>query len=370
MWWHSDDIRNAARGAWASVLAHFGVDASRLVNKHGPCPGCGGRDRFRFDDKNGEGTWLCSGGGGGKPSSGDGLALLMHCLNVEFKEACRLLGEYLLPDGGRKDGGGDGVRHVPEVAAEPRREVEKHPRFQSAKLREFVGATKLVTRAALQGKSPVPVEGVTASAFLDALYPDDAKVLVFTSQYSQGDFIHWLGKGDFRLSQTRGVKAVGSPLPKRGPEGVWFLVQPVSGQWAPNGDKWTRRGQQCVQAWPYMVLESDEADEALWLTALCKMPLPIVAMYSSGGRSVHALVRVNATSKPEWDEMRDVMSQWLCPLGADAGALSAVRLSRLPGCMREGSKGKDGKWVKYDRPRMQELIWLNPMAKARAMVGM
>jgi len=98
------------------------------------------------------------------------------------------------------------------------------------------------------------------------------------------------------------------------------------------------------------------------------MPLPIVAMYSSGGRSVHALVRANAASKPEWDELRDVMSQWLCPLGADGGALSAVRLSRLPGCYREGKKDKDGRLAKFAEPKMQELIWLNPKARARPLV--
>jgi hypothetical protein len=36
-----------------------------------------------------------------------------------------------------------------------------------------------------------------------------------------------------------------------------------------------------------------------------------------------------------------------------------VRLSRLPGCFREGADGDAG-YVKYTKPRLQELIYLNP----------
>lgn len=46
-------IKNHARGRWPQILHHFWIDASHLKNKHGSCPVCGGKDRFRFDDKNG-----------------------------------------------------------------------------------------------------------------------------------------------------------------------------------------------------------------------------------------------------------------------------------------------------------------------------
>ena len=34
-------------------------------NLIGTCPMCGGKDRFRFDDKGGRGTWICSQCGAG-----------------------------------------------------------------------------------------------------------------------------------------------------------------------------------------------------------------------------------------------------------------------------------------------------------------
>lgn len=52
------------------------------------------------------------------------------------------------------------------------------------------------------------------------------------------------------------------------------------------------------------MLESDVTPADLWLRALVQLPFPLVAAYTSGGRSVHALLRVNAESKAEWDAVR------------------------------------------------------------------
>ena len=46
----------------------------------------------------------------------------------------------------------------------------------------------------------------------------------------------------------------------------------------------------------------------------------------------------------------------------DAAAMTPVRLSRLPGCMRHGATGENGTYFKYDQPRLQELLYLNPGA--------
>lgn len=76
----SDD----AIGRWPGILQALGVDHQFLRNKHGPCPACGGKDCYRFDDKDGRGTWICSHCG-----SGDGLALLQHVFGWSFCHAAR-----------------------------------------------------------------------------------------------------------------------------------------------------------------------------------------------------------------------------------------------------------------------------------------
>lgn len=71
-----------AIGRWPGILQALGVDHRFMRNKHGPCPACGGKDRYRFDDKDGRGTWICSHCG-----SGDGLALLQHVFGWSFSHA-------------------------------------------------------------------------------------------------------------------------------------------------------------------------------------------------------------------------------------------------------------------------------------------
>lgn len=71
-----------ARNRWPDLLTHFGIDPMQLTGKHAPCPSCGGRDRFRFDDQEGRGTFFCS-----KCGSGDGFALLGLVKGWSFKES-------------------------------------------------------------------------------------------------------------------------------------------------------------------------------------------------------------------------------------------------------------------------------------------
>ena len=73
---------DAAQGKWMGVLMHFGIEAEYLRNRHGPCPLCGGKDRFRFDDKGGNGTWYCNACG-----SGTGISLLMEFKGWDFRTA-------------------------------------------------------------------------------------------------------------------------------------------------------------------------------------------------------------------------------------------------------------------------------------------
>lgn len=50
----------AAMGKWKGVLMELGVPAALLSGKHGPCPVCGGTDRFRFDNKERSGSSICN----------------------------------------------------------------------------------------------------------------------------------------------------------------------------------------------------------------------------------------------------------------------------------------------------------------------
>jgi len=89
-----------ARGRWPQILNAFGIDRKFLRNKHGPCPCCGGKDRFRFDNLQGSGSYYCNGCGASK-GDGAGIPLLMKLRNWDFKTACgeidRLIGTDCRP---------------------------------------------------------------------------------------------------------------------------------------------------------------------------------------------------------------------------------------------------------------------------------
>jgi putative DNA primase/helicase len=93
----ADRVRELAGGHWFHIATASGIPEAVLRNRHGPCPGCGGRDRFRFDDKDGRGTFVCS-QGGGHILAGDGFALLCHAHGWSFTEALRFVAQ--LVDGG------------------------------------------------------------------------------------------------------------------------------------------------------------------------------------------------------------------------------------------------------------------------------
>lgn len=71
-----------ACGHWPRILPALGVKV--IKNRHQSCPVCGGADRFRFDDKEGRGTWFCN-----QCGAGDGLKLVEKVLGLSAGEAAK-----------------------------------------------------------------------------------------------------------------------------------------------------------------------------------------------------------------------------------------------------------------------------------------
>lgn len=74
-------VKHMARGRWKSILPAIGVDPKFLSKKNGPCPICGGKDRFRFTDHNSDGLYYCSHCG-----PGDGFDLSSKVTGKSFIE--------------------------------------------------------------------------------------------------------------------------------------------------------------------------------------------------------------------------------------------------------------------------------------------
>ena len=80
-----------AQGYWKDLLLSFGLGESYLTGKHTACPICNeGNDRFRFDDKEGRGTFFCNHCG-----AGDGFKMLELINGWSFAESAKRIDEAL-----------------------------------------------------------------------------------------------------------------------------------------------------------------------------------------------------------------------------------------------------------------------------------
>lgn len=119
----------AARGKWRGILLTLGFEKKFLTAKHGPCPFCGGTDRYRWDDKAGTGSFICSHCG-----AGDGFGLLKTWKGWDFITAAKEVDKV-----------------VGRVSAEPiRRPMDKQTR--DTRLRELWIASKPITPDDLVGR--------------------------------------------------------------------------------------------------------------------------------------------------------------------------------------------------------------------------
>ena len=150
----------------------------------------------------------------------------------------------------------------------------------------------------------------------------------------------------------------GKPMPKKG---CWDrtageLIEELSncngdigmviGDTAPNVGGWIRfnplDGQGCrnenVTAYNFALVESDEMPIEEQYAVYQAMELPIAALVHSGGKSLHAIVRVDAPNYSEYQKRVDFLYK-ACEtngLKIDRQNRNPSRLSRMPGVMRNG----------------------------------
>ena len=191
-------------------------------------------------------------------------------------------------------------------------------------------------------RSPKRPEAQNAYSFLKCLYrpgkngAEGEKVLVFDQMDAKTPVATVAIADPMDCRVPDAIRAGG-----RHGAGVWYLCNPVTGEWHhnPRSDTMSCRSEEALTSFRYAVLESDQAPFAEWLALVVQLPVRVSAIYTSGGRSIHALIRLDAASKVEFDAIIAPLKRPLKVLGADPACLSAVRLTRLPGCHRPAKGG-------------------------------
>lgn len=84
------EVKNAARGRWRWILEALGVRPFFLSGRHTACPFCGGKDRFRFDDKD-RGAFICN-----QCGAGDGFDIVARqCFGGSKSAALKAVAQIL-----------------------------------------------------------------------------------------------------------------------------------------------------------------------------------------------------------------------------------------------------------------------------------
>ncbi|MDA3874221.1 MAG: hypothetical protein PF795_09695 [Kiritimatiellae bacterium] len=128
-----------------------------------------------------------------------------------------------------------------------------------------------------------------------------------------------------------------------------------------GGDgKLSYRADSCIAAHRYALYECDLPEvpiewQAAFLLSRMASGWPIVSVVWSGGKSLHALYKVDCANVTEWDQVvrGELFPRWES-MGADKACANPSRLSRIPGHFRT------------DKEYLQALMYLNPAHGYRA----
>ena len=138
--------------------------------------------------------------------------------------------------------------------------------------------------------------------------------------------------GELIASLKKHADDIGATVGDWKPEaGGWIRFNPLDGEGVKNEN---------VTKFKYALVESDTLPIAEQDVLFRKMELPIVALVHSGGKSLHAIVRVDAADYEEYRKrvefLYDFMEQQGVPI--DKQNRNPSRLSRMPGLTRSGNR--------------------------------
>ena len=147
---------------------------------------------------------------------------------------------------------------------------------------------------------------------------------------TQGCCDRTAGKLIQKLTKCNGD--VGAVLGDYNPEvGAWIRFNPLDGKGVKNDN---------VTDFKYALVESDSMSIAEQNAMIRELELPVACLVHSGGKSLHAIVRVDAVDYREYKKRVDYLYN-ICNkngLKIDTQNRNPSRLSRMPGVIRNGHK--------------------------------
>ncbi|WP_342621977.1 AAA family ATPase [Erysipelothrix sp. P66] len=192
--------------------------------------------------------------------------------------------------------------------------------------------------------------------YLQVLFESTENVGYVTSTYKNDDGKYLPQKGNFDRTAGELIQElhkykndIGAVIGDYKPEaGAWIRFNPLDGKGVKNEN---------VTDYRYALVESDSIPVERQHAIIRELELPVATLVYSGGKSIHAVVKVEAATMEEYRKRVNYLYD-VCKkngLEVDTQNRNAARLSRMPGVVRNGKKqflmatniGK-GSWAEWE----------------------
>lgn len=176
--------------------------------------------------------------------------------------------------------------------------------------------------------------------YLETLFDKDDVVGYVTTDVWQDNEGRWLPKkgvynrtaGELITSLKKHPDDLGATIGDWKPDcGAWIRFNPVDGEGVKNDN---------ITKFKYALVESDSMPIADQDAMYRKLELPIACLVHSGGKSLHAIVKVDAEDYNEYRKRVEFLYDFLEKNGVvvDKQNRNPSRLSRMPGAVRNGNQ--------------------------------
>ncbi|MFN7341388.1 MAG: AAA family ATPase [Opitutia bacterium] len=269
-------------------------------------------------------------GQGGHPATYRAASILAHGFDLPYDDAWGLLQEWnathCSPPWSERD-----LRHKLNDAyvkphTRPKGWLKGQQRAVGANGR-MVFDPKAVAAIAF-GEVPVTTAELLLAAF------KDEDVIRITNEAGQTDDGKWfpVTKGIFLkrsewLARFFGPDAKGREFFDGKPQGAWISPNPFQEGNVDGTDS-------SVASFRHVLVEFDHLPKEEQVAIFHQSNLPITALIDSGGKSVHAWVKVEADNRHQWEERRRAVYEFLADHEPDQQNKNPSRWSRLGGVSR------------------------------------
>lgn len=195
-------------------------------------------------------------------------------------------------------------------------------------------------------------EVLTAQKPVEDEQPYEMAIRYLETLYKPDEWVSYVTSAEFKEEQHKWVPANGGSLRKcediikdlkegkdieagfgtmNAAAGAWIRHNPAKG---PNDKD--------VTAFRHVLVESDVLDIEDQKKILIESELPISALIESGGKSIHAIVKIDAADEAEYKKRVNFLFEYMSNKGfvIDKNNKNPARLSRLPGAMRGDKRQK------------------------------